>query len=193
MSRGRAVFLHFLSVLFFYCQKLLGGVEAYFKCVRRAHFLFRAEQREIFYQEASSMRKKYLTLIAVLAAMACICCGLFAVCKSDSGAHVHAYKETVVSPTCFEEGYTLHECSCGESYRDNIRAKLSHIFGGWKTIKEPTATETGLKQRTCTRRGCGYQEIEDIPMLIKRTMKSIRGRCYMRLATMKKHLRDLRK
>ena len=112
------------------------------------------------------MRKKYLTLIAVLAAMACICCGLFAACKSDSGAHVHAYKETVVSPTCFEEGYTLHECSCGESYRDSIRAKLSHNFGGWKTIKEPTTTETGLKQRTCTRSGCGYQEIEDIPMLI---------------------------
>lgn len=35
-------------------------------------------------------------------------------------AHVHAFKDTVKSPTYVVRGYTLHECvECGYSYRDN--------------------------------------------------------------------------
>ena len=42
--------------------------------------------------------------------------------------HTHSYTETVVAPTCTEDGYTLHECACGHSYQDNTVAKLGHNY-----------------------------------------------------------------
>lgn len=35
-------------------------------------------------------------------------------------SHTHSYSNTVVSPTCNSEGYTLHKCSCGDYYKDKI-------------------------------------------------------------------------
>ncbi len=39
-----------------------------------------------------------------------------------------AIQETVVAPTCTEDGYTLHACACGYSYQDNAVSKLGHRF-----------------------------------------------------------------
>ena len=55
----------------------------------------------------------------------------------------HDYEETVVSPSCTEEGYTLYECrSCDDTYTDNEEAALGHYM---------TLTET--KDATCTEGG----------------------------------------
>ncbi|MBQ9375396.1 MAG: fibronectin type III domain-containing protein, partial [Ruminococcus sp.] len=39
--------------------------------------------------------------------------------------HVHSYTATVVPATYEAAGYTLHKCSCGASYKDNIKPKLT--------------------------------------------------------------------
>lgn len=53
----------------------------------------------------------------------------------------HNYKETVVDPTCTEQGYTKYECSvCGDTYEENQTEALGHQF------------DEGI----CTR--CGYED-----------------------------------
>lgn len=40
--------------------------------------------------------------------------------------HKHSYTATVVPATCTSEGYTLHKCTCGDSYKDKITQALGH-------------------------------------------------------------------
>lgn len=41
----------------------------------------------------------------------------------------HNYKETVVDPTCTEQGYTKYECSvCGDTYEESQTDALGHLF-----------------------------------------------------------------
>ena len=69
--------------------------------------------------------------------------------------HKHSYKTTVVKPTCTEDGYTLHECSCGDSYKDNEVPATGHEMGYWtvRNVKECSYSEPGIKERPCNR--CG--------------------------------------
>lgn len=41
--------------------------------------------------------------------------------------------------------------------------EAAHTYGDWTVTKEATATETGVKTRTCT--VCGYQETAEIPVI----------------------------
>ena len=50
-----------------------------------------------------------------------------------------------------------HVCSCGTE----IDA-APHAYGDWTITKQPTATESGEKERTCS--VCGYKQIETVPM-----------------------------
>ncbi len=77
--------------------------------------------------------------------------------------HTHSYTEKVTAPTCTEEGYTTHICSCGDSYIDCYTDALDHKFGEWKYIKAPTCTEGGSNIRTCER--CGATEMGDLSSL----------------------------
>jgi len=43
--------------------------------------------------------------------------------------HIHAYTDTVTAPTCKEQGYTTHSCSCGHSYVDSYVDALGHSYG----------------------------------------------------------------
>ena len=57
--------------------------------------------------------------------------------------HTHNYSNTLVTPTCTEQGYTLYSCDCGYSYRDDYIKANGHtevIVPG----VEPTLTSTGL-------------------------------------------------
>lgn len=72
-------------------------------------------------------------------------------------SHKHSYKDTVVKPTCTEKGYTLHKCSCGESYTDHETEALGHLIEQ-KITKEPTAKKRGLRSYVCT--DCGYVQEE---------------------------------
>lgn len=38
-------------------------------------------------------------------------------------SHTHSYKAAVTAPTYAAQGYTLHKCSCGDSYKDTYTAK----------------------------------------------------------------------
>ena len=49
--------------------------------------------------------------------------------KHSSGGktqHTHSYISNIIAATCTEKGYTLHKCSCGDSYYDNEIPPLGH-------------------------------------------------------------------
>ena len=56
--------------------------------------------------------------------------------------HTHSYTESIVEPTCTEEGYTLPQCACGASYKTDFVSALGHNFEFTKTEK-PTCTSHG--------------------------------------------------
>lgn len=68
------------------------------------------------------MKKRFLTLIFTLTAMLMCIFGLTA-CKDE---HVHSYMESIVAPTCTEQGFTTYTCSCGDSYKDNYIDAVGH-------------------------------------------------------------------
>ena len=65
--------------------------------------------------------------------------------KVDDQTHTHAYKATVVEPTCEEIGYTEHKCECGDTYKDSFVNPLGHSF------ETKTDEETGVQVKECTR------------------------------------------
>ncbi len=78
----------------------------------------------------------------------------------------HSYVDTIVAPTCTEKGYTLHKCSrCDNEFTDNeVEINLdNHTWNDGVVTKEPTATEKGEKEFTCS--GCGDKKVEEIPAL----------------------------
>jgi hypothetical protein len=84
---------------------------------------------------------------------------------------------TVIVPgypkTCEGDGISDSEfCTlCGVYVTDPIIIpSLGHVFGEWKTIKEPTSAEQGSKMRICE--NCDAQEIEIIPALPEETTEA---------------------
>lgn len=76
-------------------------------------------------------KKSFLSLLSVAAFSS-----VFAVSACGGGGgggetpppHTHAYTDTVVTPNCVSGGYTLHECACGDSYRDAETDPLGHSY-----------------------------------------------------------------
>lgn len=62
--------------------------------------------------------------------------------------HVHEYGETVILPSCTRNGYTVFECSCGDSYKDNVKAKTDHQYSS--KVVSPTSTSKGYTLYTCS-------------------------------------------
>lgn len=77
--------------------------------------------------------------------------------------HIHSYTAQVTAPTCTQQGYTTHTCSCGDSYVDTWTEPTGHSWGHWQVIKAPTYSEPGLRQRTCAQ--CGWTEQEETARL----------------------------
>lgn len=71
-------------------------------------------------------------------------------------AHQHNYKTTTVAATCTTGGYTLHECSCGASYKDGQTAALGHSYVD--TVVAPTTSSQGYTEHTCSRCGDSYKD-----------------------------------
>ncbi len=75
----------------------------------------------------------------------CSVCKEILVKQEEIKALGHNYTETIISPTCTKEGYTLHTCNCGDEYKDNYVDALGHteviILG-----KDATCTESGLTE-----------------------------------------------
>lgn len=81
----------------------------------------------------------------------------------STAAHTHSYTEKVIEPTCTADGYTLHECSCGKSYKDKTVSKKGHNFGEWSVTRQATTSAEGEKTRKCS--VCGAVETEKIAKL----------------------------
>ena len=62
--------------------------------------------------------------------------------------HQHSYINTVIDPTCTTNGYTTHECQCGDSYSDSEIAALGHDYGA--EIVAPTTSAQGYTLYTCS-------------------------------------------
>ena len=63
------------------------------------------------------------------------------------------YTETVVPFACGQYGYTEFTCDgCGYSYKD-VYTLPDHTLSAWQVVEEPSVTEAGMSQATCT--GCG--------------------------------------
>lgn len=75
----------------------------------------------------------------------------------------HSYTTSVVAPTCENRGYTLHTCTCGDTYSDNYVDIADHSFGDWFNTKNPTCTLSGTKARECEI--CDYYETETLEAL----------------------------
>lgn len=83
---------------------------------------------------------------------------------SPENGHEHTYTETVLRPsTCMEPGEIKYTCYCGDSYVDSIPV-LDHTPGQWVTVRAATATQTGLRQKSCNVCGRVIEE-ETLPML----------------------------
>ncbi|MBR7033321.1 MAG: S-layer homology domain-containing protein [Clostridia bacterium] len=77
-----------------------------------------------------------------------------AVTFASSWSHVHSYDEAVTDPTCTEQGFITHTCSCGDSYVDTYVDALGHDYED--AVTAPTCTECGYTTHTCSRCGDSY-------------------------------------
>ncbi len=72
--------------------------------------------------------------------------------------HMHSFAATVTTPTCTEQGFTTHTCSCGESYVDTYISALGHNTEAKKVVK-PTGIQLGYTVHSCSR--CGEKQKVD--------------------------------
>ena len=82
--------------------------------------------------------------------------------------HVNTTVVPAVAATCTTAGSTrsvyCEDCKKYLETSEKIDA-LGHDWGEWTVTKEPSKTETGYREHTCKRTGCGITEGEDIPKL----------------------------
>ena len=81
----------------------------------------------------------------------CAICGDILVPQTEIPALGHKYEQTVVAPTCTENGYTVHTCSvCGDSYISDEIDALGHTEKILYAVA-PTCTEAGWTEgKVCT-------------------------------------------
>ena len=80
--------------------------------------------------------------------------------------HTHNYTVKVVEPTCTEQGYTLHTCSHGDSYKTEYKSSLGHDV---RTVNGYPATydSEGLTNgKVCDRCGKVITKQKVIPKLV---------------------------
>lgn len=76
--------------------------------------------------------------------------------KPSTPTHKHSYSTKTVAATCTSGGYTLHTCSCGDSYKDNTTKALGHSYSS--KVVAPTSSAKGYTQHTCSRCGDSYKD-----------------------------------
>ena len=77
----------------------------------------------------------------------------------------HEYEDTVVPPTCTEQGYTLRSCPCGSEVKQNYVDALGHDMVTDAAVA-PTCTKTGLTEGShCSRCGAVLKAQAEIPAL----------------------------
>ncbi len=66
----------------------------------------------------------------------------------ETGSHTHNYIETVVTASCYSEGYNSFACICGDEYRENVTPIIDHNYV--ERVVKPTCTEKGYTEHTCS-------------------------------------------
>ena len=66
---------------------------------------------------------------------------------TEPAKHTHQYTAKVVKPTCTKGGYTVHTCSCGDSYTDSKTPPGEHSYD--KETVKPTMWQEGYTVYTC--------------------------------------------
>ena len=83
-------------------------------------------------------------------------------------SHEHKTALTgVVAATCTTAGYS-GDCTCLDCEKvlpGRVIPAPGHDWNDWLVTKEPSKTETGLRERNCRRDGCNAHEEEVIPMI----------------------------
>ena len=100
------------------------------------------------------MKKNVLKILAAAFACSALAFG-FSACEEK---HTHNYTETVTSPTCTEQGFTTHTCSCGDSYVDTYVDALGHNFVDYVSNNDATCVENGTETATCSREKCNESD-----------------------------------
>jgi len=95
----------------------------------------------------------------------CIDCDYTGGTRTGRNAFGHTYPEgTTSNATCVTPGTNVVEClDCGHSIDLGAIDPDAHSMSAWTTITEPTCTQLGLRERTCTH-DCGHIEEENIPI-----------------------------
>ena len=87
---------------------------------------------------------------------------------SPACSHEHKTALTgVVAATCTTAGYS-GDCACEDCEKvlsGRVIPAPGHDWNDWLVTKEPSKTETGLRERNCRRDGCNAHEEEVIPMI----------------------------
>ena len=71
--------------------------------------------------------------------------------------HAHHYTQVTIAPSCTVGGYTLHSCTCGDSYTDAVTQATGHYYE--KSMVPPTCTVQGYTKNIC---GCGDSFIDTV-------------------------------
>ncbi|MBO5713614.1 MAG: hypothetical protein J6R88_05395, partial [Clostridia bacterium] len=69
--------------------------------------------------------------------------------NNNQNQHTHNYVPSVINPTCIEQGYTINECDCGDSYVSNYVNALGHNFDNYVSDGNATCTSNGTKTAKC--------------------------------------------
>jgi len=72
---------------------------------------------------------------------------------NNGEAHAHTHVQTVVAPTCTEQGYTVTACYCGDSVTSDYTDALGHSYGAYVSDGNATCTADGTATAVCDR--CG--------------------------------------
>ncbi len=103
------------------------------------------------------MRKKKMSALLSVFALAALTTAAFAACKPTE-THVHKYTSSVTKQaTCTEEGVETFTCEAGDDTYTKPIAKLTHKYSE-KVTKEATCAKEGEKTFTCDNCGDSYTE-----------------------------------
>ncbi len=78
----------------------------------------------------------------------CSVCGETLKAQEEISATGHSYTSVVTDPTCTEQGYTTHTCSCGDTYTDSTVDALGHDYVA--TVVDPTCEAQGYTIHNCS-------------------------------------------
>ena len=103
--------------------------------------------------------KRFLQVLFAMTFVLCFAC-MFACDNNKEEVCEHDYvAETVVDPTCTQDGYTKYKCSkCNDVKNDNVTPKLGHAMSDWAQKTPATCTEAEVLEQHCTRTGCDYSD-----------------------------------